>query len=89
MKPKTSQRRASATMPVQLTPHMTVKELLDRYPQLLKTFLELDLLCVGCPAEAFHTVNDIATEYVYDPNELIQYFQRILDASEASVVPKP
>ncbi len=76
-------------MPIQLTLHMTVKELLDRYPQLLRTFLDLGLLCVGCPAEVFHTVDDIATEYGYDPNELIQYFQRILDASEASAVPKP
>ncbi|MCP3951675.1 MAG: DUF1858 domain-containing protein [Desulfobacterales bacterium] len=72
-----------------LSADTTVKELLDRYPMLLAAFMDLGLLCVGCPTEAFHTVEDVAGEYGYDPDELILYFQRIIDAPEASAVPKP
>ncbi len=72
-----------------LSSDTTVKELLDRYPQLLQPFMNLGLLCVGCPTEAFHTVEDVAGEYGYDPEELIQYFQGIIDAPDASAVPKP
>jgi hybrid cluster-associated redox disulfide protein len=72
-------------MPVYLTPDITVKELLDRYPRLLQTFMGLGMMCVGCPTEAFHTVADVAKEYGYDLNKLIEYFQGIIDASE---VPK-
>ncbi|MBC2712606.1 MAG: DUF1858 domain-containing protein [Desulfosarcina sp.] len=72
-----------------LSADITVKELLDRYPKLLKPFMDLGLLCVGCPTEAFHTVDDVAKAYGHDPNELIQHFQRIIDASEASAALKP
>jgi hybrid cluster-associated redox disulfide protein len=72
-----------------LSADISVKELLDRYPILLQTFIDLGLLCVGCPTEAFHTVADVAKEYGYDPNKLTQHFQRIIDASEASTVSKP
>ena len=76
-------------MKLRLSADITVKELLDRYPMLLASFMDLGLLCVGCPTEAFHTVEDVAGEYGYDSDELIQYFQRIIDAPEASSVPKP
>ena len=72
-----------------LSADISVKELLDRYPILLQTFIDLGLLCVGCPTEAFHTVEDMAKEYGYDPNKLTQYFQRIIDAFKASEMPKP
>jgi len=33
-----------------------VKELKDRYPVIIKLFTDLELLCMGCPAEAFQSV---------------------------------
>ena len=84
MKPKASQRRASATTPIQLTPHLTVKELLDRYPQLLRTFMDLGLLCVGCPAEAFHSLADVAREYHLELNQLLQRIYKEIEDHEAS-----
>lgn len=67
-----------------LTTQITVKELLDQYPNLMQAFLDLGLLCAGCPTEAFHTVKDIAKEYGYDPNKLIEHFENIIDTSEPS-----
>jgi hybrid cluster-associated redox disulfide protein len=55
-----------------ISSEITVKEIFDRYPQLVQTFMELRLLCVGCPAEAFHTLNDVAREYLFDLNQLRQ-----------------
>jgi hypothetical protein len=36
-----------ATDPEKLSPLLTVKEVLDHYPQALHVFMELRLLCVG------------------------------------------
>lgn len=77
------------TMKPRLSSDITVKELLDRYPWLLKRFIDLGLLCPGCPTEAFHTVDDVSKEYGYDSNKLIQHFQSVIDASETSDTKKP
>lgn len=50
---------------------ITIKELLDPYPHLLSTFVDLGLMCVGCPANAFHNLVDVAREYGLDQKELI------------------
>ncbi len=68
---------------------MTVKEVLDRYPHLLNQFLELKLLCVGCPAEAFHTLGNTAEEHNLDLDRLIHRFQRAIEAFEAINVHNP
>ncbi len=51
---------------------ITVKELLARYPQLLQVFMDMGLLCVGCPAEAFHTLREVAHEYHLNVNQFVQ-----------------
>ena len=77
-------RKIFSIMNRRLTTEMTVRELLDQNPKLLQAFLDLGLLCVGCPTEAFHTVEDIAKEYGYDPNKLIEHFEGIINATELS-----
>lgn len=59
-------------MQPRLSSDITVKELLDRYPRLLQSFMDLGLLCVGCPAEAFHTLADVAVEYHLDLDQLLR-----------------
>jgi len=58
--------------------NLTIKELLDQYPQLLKVFMDLGLLCPGCPTEAFHTMEDTAKEYGYDLDALIQHIHKTI-----------
>lgn len=72
-----------------LSSDMTVKELLDLYPKLMQTFMDLGLLCVGCPAEAFHTLADVAREYGLDQNQLFQRLQHAIENSVATKEPKP
>ena len=64
---------------------ITIRELLDCYPQLLQTFMNMGLKCVGCPTEAFHTLEDVALEYHLG---LDQLYERIFDAIGDNVLPK-
>jgi hybrid cluster-associated redox disulfide protein len=71
------------------TPAITVKEILDRHPQALQVFLDMGLLCGGCPTEAFHTLADVAREYGLDPDRLLQRFQCAIEESDTLNLPKP
>ncbi len=39
---------------------MTIQELLERYPLAAAAFIKRRMLCVGCPAQAFHMLEDVA-----------------------------
>jgi len=67
---------------------ITIKVLLDRYPYLLKLFMDLGFLCLGCPAEAFHTLEDVAREYGYDLDILIQHIQKTIKNNDQKNIPK-
>lgn len=55
----------------EISSDITVKELLERKPGLMYVFWEMKLLCVGCPAEAFHTLAEVAKEYKLDVDQLL------------------
>jgi hybrid cluster-associated redox disulfide protein len=55
-----------------ISPLLTVKEVLDRYPQTLPAFMQMRLLCVGCPTEAFHSLADVAREHDLDIEFLLE-----------------
>lgn len=59
-------------MDMRLTETVTVKELLDRYPRTLQVFMDLNLKCVGCPAENFHTLQEVARHYNLDLDQFIE-----------------
>ena len=68
-----------------LTSATTVKEVLDRHPRALQVFMDLRLLCVGCPAEAFHTLADVAREYHLDLNQLLQRIYKVIGDDAVSL----
>ena len=70
-----------------LSPDDTVKELFDRHPQLIQIFMDLGLLCVGCPTEAFHTLADVAREYHFDLDPLLQRMDKMVGDEPASEEP--
>jgi len=55
---------------------VTVKELLEQHPNLLQTFIDMKLMCVGCPADAFHTLAEVAGEYGLDRREFLAGLQK-------------
>jgi len=89
MNTRKSEKNPSAITKTRLSLSMTVKEVLDRYPQTLQQFVNLGLLCVGCPTESFHTLADVAREYQMDPVQLLQRFQRAIGKSESPRAAKP
>jgi hybrid cluster-associated redox disulfide protein len=39
---------------------MTVSELMTNYPSAVSVFIKRKIPCVGCPAERFHTIEEVA-----------------------------
>lgn len=63
-------------MKTEIEESMTVKDLLERYSNLIQTFIDMKLLCAGCPADAFHTLADVAKEYGLDQREFLADLQK-------------
>ena len=64
---------------------LTVKELLETHPQLLQIFMDMGLLCVGCPAEAFHTLAEVAKEYKLDLKQLLRRINENIGSDASSL----
>jgi hybrid cluster-associated redox disulfide protein len=60
---------------------ITVKEILDHYPQVLHVFIEMKLLCIGCPMETFHTLADIVREYSLNRDQFLHRLQYAIENS--------
>ena len=41
--------------------------------------MDLGLLCVGCPAEDFHTLVDVAREYHLELNQLLRRIHKAIE----------
>jgi len=70
------------TMNPKISTNITVKQLIERYPQLLKTFMDMGLMCVGCPTEAFHTMADVAREYHISLDQLLERISKTIGDSD-------
>ncbi|MDD3993189.1 MAG: DUF1858 domain-containing protein [Desulfobacterales bacterium] len=64
-----------------LSPNTIVKDVLDGHPEAVKAFIELGLMCVGCPVAAFHTLADAAREHDRDLTELLRTLDRRLESA--------
>ena len=62
-----------------LSETITIKELLNRYPKLVSTFIDLGLMCAGCPTEAFHTLADVVKAYGLHYDDLAARLQNAID----------
>jgi len=65
--------------------NITIEELIDQYPTLIKLFMNMGLLCIGCPAETFHTVTDIVEEYGLNLNHLVDQINRVIQNTAISI----
>ena len=45
---------------IKIDSKMTIQELLEQHPRATAAFIKRRMLCVGCPAQAFHTLEDVA-----------------------------
>jgi hybrid cluster-associated redox disulfide protein len=66
----------------QLTPNMTVAEILDRWPAAAVVFQQLRTACVGCVMAPFCSVNDAATHYDLDAGRLLTELNVVVKLAE-------
>jgi hybrid cluster-associated redox disulfide protein len=60
----------------------TVRELLETHPSTLAVFIERKMLCVGCPTEAFHTLEDVARIHSVELGLLLDSIRQTIQAKE-------
>ena len=62
-----------------ITEDMNIREVIEKYPEVIPVFMKYNMGCVGCIAASFEKIKDIANvhgvdvkEFVKDLNEAIQ-----------------
>jgi hybrid cluster-associated redox disulfide protein len=67
---------------ITVQPETTVKEILDNYPDVTNVFLRRKMACVGCPAEEFASLKEVAKSYEINLQELIDELAAIIDKKD-------
>ncbi|MEM0467411.1 MAG: DUF1858 domain-containing protein [Candidatus Thermoplasmatota archaeon] len=55
-----------------ITEDMTIREVIDKYPEVAMVFMKYNIGCIGCIAASFEKVKDIATVHQIDIQKLIK-----------------
>lgn len=50
-------------IPSAIDPDLSVDEIMRRWPATIRVFMKSQMLCVGCPIGAFHTVEEACAEH--------------------------
>jgi len=61
-----------------ITEDMTIKEVIDTYPQTAMVFMKYNVGCIGCLAASFEKVKDIATVHGIDIKALVKDLNEIV-----------
>ena len=61
-------------------PDLTLKELMDRWPQTIEVFMRHHMICVGCLINPFHAVIDACDEYHMDYDTFIEELRIAIDS---------
>lgn len=64
---------------------MTISDLLEKHPGATSVFIRRMMLCVGCPAAGFHTLEDAAELYGFTLEELAGDVERAIRNAETTV----
>jgi hybrid cluster-associated redox disulfide protein len=66
---------------MKINANITVDELVRHHPQTIDFFVKRKMLCVGCPAEAFHSLEDVAGNYSIEFKQLLKELLEAIDDS--------
>ncbi|MGM0664887.1 MAG: DUF1858 domain-containing protein [Thermodesulfobacteriota bacterium] len=61
-----------------INPKMTVSELITNHPSAMGFFIGRKMLCVGCPTNTFHTLEDVARIYNIVLKQLLEELQIVI-----------
>ena len=62
---------------------MTVGELTAGHPSTLGALIKRKMLCIGCPAQDFHTIEDVARIYGIELGCLVEELQNAMPDRDA------
>ena len=55
-----------------ITENMTIREVIDKYPETAPVFMKYNIGCIGCIAASFEKVKDISGVHGIDVKELVK-----------------
>ena len=55
-----------------ITEDMTIREVIDKYPETATVFMKYNIGCIGCIAASFEKVKDISGVHGIDVKELVK-----------------
>ena len=64
-----------------ITENMTIKEVIDNYPETAMVFMKYNVGCIGCLAASFEKVKDIATVHGINIKALVKDLNQVLKKS--------
>ena len=64
-----------------ITENMTIKEVIDKYPEAAMVFMKYNVGCIGCLAASFEKVKDIAAVHGIDIKALVKDLNQALKKS--------
>lgn len=62
----------------EITEDMTIKEVIDKYPESAVVFMKYNVGCIGCLAASFEKVKDIATVHGIDIKALVADLNQVI-----------
>lgn len=60
----------------------TIKEFMKECPEAIAVFIRRKLGCVGCPTEAFHTLEDVAQIYGLELDRFLEELEQAVSFQE-------
>lgn len=57
--------------------NMTIKAVLDQWPQTAGVFNQFNMACVGCPVAPYYTVTEAATVYKLSVDEFVAVLEKV------------
>lgn len=66
---------------------LSVDEIMRRWPQTIRVFLDRKMRCVGCPVSCLHDLTEVCRAYALDPPVFLQALELAIGLDLAGLSP--
>lgn len=63
-----------------ITKDMVIGEVINRHPELVRTFFANGMMCIGCPASQGESIDEAAAVHGLDADQLVNALNEALEA---------
>lgn len=64
-----------------ITENMNIREVVEKYPEVISVFQKYKMGCIGCIAASFEKISDIAAVHDVDVKKFIKELNEAMDES--------